>query len=564
MSTRTPKSVDGALPLQNSVSPELLPTLPATHDLIQRWNVVKGEDNFLEIGRAFVVLKAGCTLREFFTQVDAAGLSRRQVNTFMAAFRRLSSKPAIVEAVKVRSKAFALLPLDDEQLEELAVTGRTGSLVLSEITTMKSRDICATARRCRDERRQAAAMPPTEQAAAMPPTELTLIQRYIAEQGKDDFLEIGRALAALKASQGKGKFYPLAEAAGFSRSHAKDFVKAFHRLSNKPEIARAVKTRGKAFELRALDDDQLEELAVKGRVGPLALSEIPSMTVMGVREAVRKVQKEHQQATDALLDEKNRQLDAERARHSATPDALQVGDRVESLLARRPGAVVKIYADGSGCVCWDDGEPQEAGLGHERMPRNLLVKVVSEAVPEEGDVNAAFEAQAATASNVNEGVTGPTAAPEAAPEPGAQAAPVDNIRRVDAQLQVHWAGRVFDVSKAGVGVGDTVACTAVESGPFVQVRRTGTDGPAYMAPMVRPVEVPPRSAPPDPALTRRKQYLLDRMKVVLRYADGPELNDIEDLLEELINDISRGRYVPGLVAADYELTRKYWIEGSAK
>lgn len=31
--------------------------------------------------------------------------------------------------------------------------------------------------------------------------------------------------------------------------------------------------------------------------------------------------------------------------------------------ARRGG---QVYADGSACVCWDDGEPQEAGLGHER------------------------------------------------------------------------------------------------------------------------------------------------------------------------------------------------------
>lgn len=63
--------------------------------------------------------------------------------------------------------------------------------------------------------------------------------------------------------------------------------------------------------------------------------------------------------------------------HSAAPqhDALAVGDRVESLHARRPGRIVRTYPDGSACVCWDDGEPQETGLGHERVPRALLILV---------------------------------------------------------------------------------------------------------------------------------------------------------------------------------------------
>ena len=119
-----------------------------------------------------------------------------------------------------------------------------------------------------------------------------------------------------------------------------------------------------------------------------------------------------------------------------------------------------------------------------------------------------------------------------------------------------------------MGVGDEVVCYPAPIPPFLWVRKIDASQQEHMATMVDPVEPPPhvapQAAPPDPALTHRKLYLRERMKVVLRYADGPELNDIEDLLEELINDISRGRYVPGLVAADYELTRRYWIEGGAK
>jgi hypothetical protein len=51
---------------------------------------------------------------------------------------------------------------------------------------------------------------------------------------------------------------------------------------------------------------------------------------------------------------------------------LQPGDRIRSLYAKRPGSVVRVYHDGSACILWDDGEPQAEGLGHERMPRELL------------------------------------------------------------------------------------------------------------------------------------------------------------------------------------------------
>ncbi len=142
-------------------------------------------------------------------------------------------------------------------------------------------------------------------------------------------------------------------------------------------------------------------------------------------------------------------------------------------------------------------------------------------------------------------------------------AELDSVRSVDSQLKVYFGGRIFDVSGGNFSVGDFVFCELAEGGQSILVCLMGSRE-TYMAPMVQPVEPPPQVAPPDPAITRRKQYLLDRMKVVLRYTDGPELSDIEDLLDELVSDISRGRYVPGLVAADYDLTRKYCIEGGAK
>ncbi len=54
---------------------------------------------------------------------------------------------------------------------------------------------------------------------------------------------------------------------------------------------------------------------------------------------------------------------------------LQPGDRIKTALAGRTGRVVKAYVDGSACVCWDDGEPQAEGLGHERIPRHMLISL---------------------------------------------------------------------------------------------------------------------------------------------------------------------------------------------
>lgn len=57
---------------------------------------------------------------------------------------------------------------------------------------------------------------------------------------------------------------------------------------------------------------------------------------------------------------------------AATVSQLAPGDRVRTVIAGRQGTVVKVYADGSACVRYDDGTPQPEGLGHERVPRVFL------------------------------------------------------------------------------------------------------------------------------------------------------------------------------------------------
>lgn len=64
----------------------------------------------------------------------------------------------------------------------------------------------------------------------------------------------------------------------------------------------------------------------------------------------------------------------------ATMRGVQPGDRVKTIHAGRTGRVVKTYTDASACVCWDDGEPQAEGLGHERVPRHMLIDLRSDTV----------------------------------------------------------------------------------------------------------------------------------------------------------------------------------------
>jgi hypothetical protein len=72
--------------------------------------------------------------------------------------------------------------------------------------------------------------------------------------------------------------------------------------------------------------------------------------------------------------------------------ALKVGDRIKSLNAGRAGSVAKVYADGSACILWDDGSPQPEGMGHERMPRKLLVLVADDPVADLETALASFDA----------------------------------------------------------------------------------------------------------------------------------------------------------------------------
>ena len=64
-------------------------------------------------------------------------------------------------------------------------------------------------------------------------------------------------------------------------------------------------------------------------------------------------------------------------------EQLVIGDRVIDHHNGHAGTVMKVYPDGSACITWDD-RPAPLCLGHERVPRALLIVLGSRVTESEG------------------------------------------------------------------------------------------------------------------------------------------------------------------------------------
>lgn len=125
-------------------------------DLIQRdiaANMRRSVEACLEVGRGLQVLKAACPHGEFMPRLEALGIEDRVARRFMQSaikFSSLSSSTALTKAIGGQTKLFEMLVLDDEQLEELELTGQTGELTLDDISTMSVKELRKALRESRD------------------------------------------------------------------------------------------------------------------------------------------------------------------------------------------------------------------------------------------------------------------------------------------------------------------------------------------------------------------------------------------------------------------------------
>ncbi|HFH4022052.1 hypothetical protein [Pseudomonas aeruginosa] len=128
-------------------------------DLIQRdiaANMRRSVEACLEVGRGLQVLKLACPHGEFVERLDALGLDRKVAVKFMtsaAKFASLGSDSALTRALGNQSKLFEMLVLDDEEIQELELTGQTGELSLDDVATMSVKELRAALRETREDKK---------------------------------------------------------------------------------------------------------------------------------------------------------------------------------------------------------------------------------------------------------------------------------------------------------------------------------------------------------------------------------------------------------------------------
>ena len=125
-------------------------------DLIQRdiaANMRRSVEACLEVGRGLRVLKEACEHGSFLARLDVLGIDAGVAQKFMQAARKFSNASStrhLTAAIGNQTKLFEMLVLDDEQIEELELTGQTGELKLDDIATMSVKELRATLRETRE------------------------------------------------------------------------------------------------------------------------------------------------------------------------------------------------------------------------------------------------------------------------------------------------------------------------------------------------------------------------------------------------------------------------------
>lgn len=106
--------------------------------------------NIFELGAYLLLLKEACEHGHFLPALERLGLGPDAAQRYMAIARRFSNTATSrhLEAIST-SKLVELLPLDNEQLEELTELGQTGELSLDDVATMSVKELRAAVRQAR-------------------------------------------------------------------------------------------------------------------------------------------------------------------------------------------------------------------------------------------------------------------------------------------------------------------------------------------------------------------------------------------------------------------------------
>lgn len=127
-------------------------------DLIQRdiaANMRRSVEACLEVGRGLVVLKMACDHGQFLPRLEMLGIEHSVAKRFIQSatkFSTLGSNSALTKALGNQSKLFEMLVLDDEEIQELELTGQTGELSLDDVATMSVKELRKALRETREDK----------------------------------------------------------------------------------------------------------------------------------------------------------------------------------------------------------------------------------------------------------------------------------------------------------------------------------------------------------------------------------------------------------------------------
>lgn len=130
---------------QGSTDPAVL--VNSAKDAIRRIGM-----GVFELGAYLLLLKEGCQHGDFVLTLEEVGINHHSAKKYMAMTRRFANGSTSTHLEKLGfSKMAELLPLDDDQVDELVDEGQTGELSLDDVARMSVKQLRAAVRKERAE-----------------------------------------------------------------------------------------------------------------------------------------------------------------------------------------------------------------------------------------------------------------------------------------------------------------------------------------------------------------------------------------------------------------------------
>lgn len=224
-------------------------------DLIQRdiaANMRRSVEACLQVGMGLRVLKETCQHGQFVARLDVLGMEYTVATRFMQAATRFPkvATSQLLKATNSQSKLFEMLVLDDEQVQELELTGQTGELKLDDVATMSVKELRAKLREARAEKQAVEKVLQTKNqqidklqlVQVLPPDELYQEVKKKASAVSNDALGavrggVRQALIAVKDAPGEGPSKTVFMAALVGQLQAE--INALREEFNLPDVSTA-------------------------------------------------------------------------------------------------------------------------------------------------------------------------------------------------------------------------------------------------------------------------------------------------------------------------------------